>query len=567
MLSAAFNAPAPSALAQPTAGTLADRYVEVQLELDPTYSVFSGLPASNDQLPAISPAGIRKGLAAKQDLQRQLSDLDLEAANGSELRIAAVLKEALANDIAMRSCRQEYWSLNHIFGWQISLPQLALAQPVGSAAERAAALARWSAFPQYLEQDQANLTAGLERGYSTPKGVVRRVIAQVDALLALDAAASPFASPGRRSSDLAFRAAFDDLVRTTIHPALRSYRDFLSQTYLPQARDELGVSSLPDGRRCYEASLRFFTTLPVTPEATYAAGERTVAINRAEIQQIGRRLFGIDDVGSIMRQVDEASANRISSPEELLAFSNDRLPRNEAATRGVIAGYPAQRVTIAALPIEVTTAPPPHYEPEADPAKPGRYVLPLAEWKSISRSKAEMLVVHEAVPGHHVQLSAAFQRRAAHPIDKIAVNAAFTEGWARYAETLAEEIGLYGTDYPRIERRTWPGHGQMLDVGVHVGGWTRTQAVAFLKSTGAFDDAATDAMLDRVAALPGQLTAYDTGATEILALRAEAQARLGSRFDIRRFHQAVLEQGAVPLVQLRTHLEAWIAAQEPVAKH
>jgi uncharacterized protein (DUF885 family) len=186
----------------------------------------------------------------------------------------------------------------------------------------------------------------------------------------------------------------------------------------------------------------------------------------------------------------------------------------------------------------------------------------LAEWSNINRGRAELLVVHEAVPGHHVQLSTAFQRRLGEPIDKIAVNAAFTEGWARYSEALAEEIGIFETDFAKIERRAWPGHGQVLDVGVHVGGWSRARAIDYLKSTGLYDDETAAAMLDRIAALPGQLTAYDTGAAEFFALRAEAQARLGARFDIRRFHKAVLEQGAVPLVQLREHIKAWIEAEE-----
>lgn len=551
-----------TSVAQPTPTALANRYVAVQLDLDPSFAAFSGLPVQNDRLPDISPGAIEAGLKAKQELLRELTQWGGQPASGAERRIAAVLKEALANDIAMRICRPEYWSLNHIFGWQVVLPQLAAVQPIDSRQERAAALARWSGLPEYLDQDRENLLMGLAEGYVAPKSVVHRVIAQLDALLALDAASSPFAAPSRRAADPKFQAAFAELVRTTINPAIRRYRDFLAESYLPRARDALGVSSLPNGRACYTASLRSFTTLRVTSDAVYAAGERTVARNRADIEEIGYRLFGTNDIPVIAQRMSDADTNRVASPDELLKLSDRLLARNETATRKVIAGYPKQAVIIAPLPPGVTTAPPPHYEPEADPAKPGRYVFPLAEWNSITRSKAEMLVVHEAVPGHHVQLSLAFQRRDGHPIDKIAINAAFTEGWARYGETLAEEIGLYETDYAKIERRIWPGHGQMLDVGVHVGGWSRTQALDFLKNTGAFDQAAAEAMLDRVAVLPGQLTAYDTGAAEFLALRNEARARLGDHFDIGRFHEAVLAQGTVPLIQLRAQIEDWISAEE-----
>lgn len=558
-LLAAFAGLAPATAAP--VGALADRYVAIQLQKDPTLAELGGLPGREDLLPDISPASIERLAAEERTLWLDVRRFTPDRLSLRDRRTFSVLREALADDLALRSCRSELWSLNHIFGWQIMLPNVAQAQPVSKAPERAAALARWSSLPEYIAQDTANLQRGLDLGYSVPKTVVRRVIAQLDALIDTPVDASPFSSPARRSDDAKFRQSMTEMVGSKVVPALREYRRFLSKIYLPRARHTYGVSALPNGRECYRASLRAFTTLPISPEQVYASGERLVARNEAELRVLGARLFGTSDLRVIAERLKTAPGNSISSPADFLDYSRDHLARNVAATRKVIADYPRQDVVIEPLPVEVTTAQPPHYEPQPNPAKPGRYVLPLSEWREQDRGQTEVLSVHEAVPGHHVQLSIAFQRGGGEALDKVAVNAAFTEGWARYSETLAEEIGLYETDFAKVRRRAWPGHGQVVDVGVHFGGWSRERALAYLEANGQYDLTSAEAMLDRIAVLPGQLTAYDTGATEIFALRSEARARLGPRFSLPRFHEAVLGEGTVPLVELRAHVRSWIRSE------
>jgi uncharacterized protein (DUF885 family) len=171
------------------------------------------------------------------------------------------------------------------------------------------------------------------------------------------------------------------------------------------------------------------------------------------------------------------------------------------------------------------------------------------------------VLVHETVPGHHLQIALA--REFPHPSDifKLADNSAYIEGWARYAERLSEEAGIYETEYARIARRIWPARGMVVDPGIHAFGWTRQRAIDYVKSTGRFDDKTADALVNRIAVLPGQLTAYDSGGLEIFALRREAEAALGSKFDVREFHQRVLEEGVVPLEELKAHMREWIRSQ------
>jgi uncharacterized protein (DUF885 family) len=179
----------------------------------------------------------------------------------------------------------------------------------------------------------------------------------------------------------------------------------------------------------------------------------------------------------------------------------------------------------------------------------------------VTRSAAETTVFHETYPGHHLQIMIARETSKRHPIVQLIGNSAYVEGWARYAEALAEELGLYSSDLARIQRRLWPARGMVADPGLHLRGWTVEQTTTFLKAAGRFTDAEIDALIYRISAWPAQLTAYDTGGIEIKALRRKAEEALGARFDLRAFHQAVLENGAVTLPMLRTIIDRWIETQ------
>ncbi len=199
-----------------------------------------------------------------------------------------------------------------------------------------------------------------------------------------------------------------------------------------------------------------------------------------------------------------------------------------------------------------------HYRAGSE-ERPGEYRIPLHEAEEQSRGNAEAVAFHEAWPGHHLQVAAAQAVEGLHPVTEIIWFSGPGEGWARYAEALAEEMGLYRTKTGPILRRAWPARGMVVDPGIHLFGWTREQAKAYLLESGRFPESEGDSLVDRIAILPGQLTAYDSGGLEIFALRAEAEAAMSDDFDIGEFHDRVLENGTIPLKQLRAHVEAWIA--------
>ena len=543
--------------------TLADQYVSLRLNFDPTEAYLTGLDApshsrlSDHSLPAI------RAFEQKQDaLLTQLDRIPRDSISAADKPTAALLREAIESDRQMRTCKVELWAVSHFTGWQMNLPEIAALQPVGDAGKRADALKRWGALPKFLDIEIANLREGLKQGYSAPQPVVKRVIQQLDGMLAAPIEESPFFSPAKRDEDAAFKKQYRAVVEQKINPAIQKYRDFLEKEYLPKARTTLAATALPNGAACYQAFLRGFTTLNRTPQEVYALGERTVAENAAVVMDLGSKLYGTRDIPTIVKKNNDAPANKFKSAEESLAYANDLLKVALDKSRPLFVKLPDQSVVLEIMPAyQDESGMSANYMVSADKAKPGRYMFPMKRWQSETRGLSEITLVHETIPGHHLQIALAMERASPTRISKLVANSAYLEGWARYAERLSDEVGIYQTDFARISRRIWPARGMVVDPGLHAFGWSRERAVEYLVSTGRFDSKTAEDTVDRIATMPGQLTSYDTGGLEFFALRKEAEEALGSTFDIRKFHQAALEEGGVPLQELREHVRAWIAAE------
>jgi uncharacterized protein (DUF885 family) len=447
-------------------------------------------------------------------------------------------------------------------GWHSGYSQIAQLQPVGTDDYRQQSLARWSKLAPYIDQEIENLKLGLDLGYSAPKTVVQRVIDQVDGLLALDIDSSPFYSPAARDGDETFAAATGELVAEQINPALQRFRDYLTGTYIEAARAELSVTANPDGLECYEASLQAYTTLDRSGKEVYELGQATVAANAATVVELGQAAYGLDEFSAIMARAKSDTEDRFTSKEELLEFSRNSVNRAATEMPNWVGEMPAQPVEVVPFDEhEEGTGRSAHYRPgTAD--KPGEYRIPLHKPEDQSRGNAETVAFHETWPGHHLQVAIGQSVEGLHPATQIIWFSGPGEGWARYSEALAEEMGLSETTTGPIKRRAWPARGMVVDPGIHLFGWTREEAIEYMMVSGRFPENSGDEMVDRIAILPGQLTAYDSGGLEILALRREAEEAMGEDFDIREFHDRILENGTIPLVQLRAHVEAWIAGYE-----
>lgn len=539
---------------------LAGRYYEFRLQSRPETAYFAGVElARHDGLQDNRPAAIAAVQAAEDKMLEALRGIDEAALRGSVDWITlGILRQALESARDLRVCHYELWGVSQMDGWQLNYTQIAELQPVGTSELRQQALSRWGRMPAWIDQEIRNLQAGLEAGYSAPQSAVRRVIEQLDGLLAIPAPESPFASPARRDKDAEFREAFTTLVRDGILPATRRYRDFLADTYLERARAALAVTANPDGRACYEASLRAYTTVDRSPEEIYSLGQRTVDANRQKVVGLGKTAYGLDDFEAIIERIKRDPQDRFESKEQLLAFSRAAVQRSRKSVPSWFGRLPARDAVVEPYPeYQDGKGVSMRYEPGAG-SRPGVFRISLFEPGEQSRGNAEATAFHEVWPGHHLQVALAQEIEGLHPVTRITWYSGMGEGWARYAESLAAEMGLYETTTGPIARLAWPARGMVVDPGIHVMGWTREQAMAFMRESGRMTDHELEEMVDRIAVLPGQLTAYDTGGLEILALRELAENRLGEKFDIREFHDRLLENGTLPLDLLRAHIEAWL---------
>ena len=539
---------------------LADRYYAFRLEKLPEIPYFYGVEADrHDGLSDNSPAGIAEVERFDDELLEAISHVDPDILQGEPEWITyQFLNQALTSSRALRVCRNELWAVSQMEGWQILYPQLAEMQPVGTPELREQALARWRKLPAFIDQEILNLKAGLEAGYSSPKAAVERVSLQLEGLLAIPPDESPFASPAKRDEDATFKAAFLAIVVDEILPAVTRYRDFLRDDYLGKAREALAVTANPDGRDCYEASIRNWTTVERSGEDVFALGQKTVAANRERVIELGKAAYGLDQFTEIMEHIKNDAQDKFTSREELMTFSQDRVKAAELACKDWFGFVPTRKAEILPFPdYQEGTGVSARYEPGTE-TRPGVYRIPLFEPEKMAKGSMESTAFHEVWPGHHLQISIAQEVKGLHPITRITIYSGMAEGWGRYSEGLADEMGLYTTVTGPIARLAWPARGMVVDPGIHLFGWTREQAIAFMGEAGRMTDRELNDMVDRIAVMPGQLTSYDSGGLEIMALRRLAEEELGDSFDIKTFHDELLKNGSGPLTLLRAHIEAWL---------
>jgi uncharacterized protein (DUF885 family) len=560
------SAPAPAAQEHPDARVreLADAYLDGFFRRNPDQVTVFGIPGRHhDALPDNSPDALRAWQSKEDGWLAQARQIDPAAIEASALRgTYAIVREALEASIGQRVCRLELWTVSQfVNGWQVQDAYTVSIQPVGTEEARKEALARWSRLPKYIDTEIANLREGLKAGYSAPKVNVRIVIDQMNTLIATPTAESPFDSPAVRDKSAAFVKEFDLLVRDQIVPAFARYRDFLQKDYLPAAREAIAVSANPMGAVCYDASVRYHSSLPTPASEVHATGRREVERLDAEMKAIGERSFGTGDVAKLLQRARTDKAFLFKSPDELIARSQGALSRAKERIRDWFGLLPKADVVIQRYPKFREKNGPNEYNPPAeDGSRPAVFFINAYQAEKKSRVEAESTAFHETIPGHHLQGAIALERKDIHPIGRYLGNSGYAEGWALYSERLADEMKLFSTDLDRLgmlSSQALRAARLVVDSGIHTLGWTRQQAMDFMLAHTAEDPADVASEVDRYIIYPGQATAYMLGKLEISKARAEAEQAMGAKFDIKQFHDRVLEDGSIPVSYLHEKIRQW----------
>lgn len=546
--------------------SLATRSYQWQLTNFPETGTSLGIGGANHAgITDNSLAAIAKRQAEEDSLYAAVKGIDADELVGTDAEVTfAVLREQLESARAMRVCREELWSVaSYVNGWQAVYTDLALLQPVGTDELRTAALARARALPRYLANEMDNLRAGLKQGYGSPKVIVQNVIGQLDGILGTPVTKSPFYSPAQRDSTKAFGAELARVIETELTPAIRAYRDFLQNTYLPATREALGVSANPNGIACYRATLRSFATRDMDPDSVFATGLAQMERVQQEMRTIATRSFEGESLETLLPKLRTDPRFTFKTSQEIIDTSSAIIARGKAKMASYFGILPKADLTIQPYPeFRQKAGAPGQYQPAPDDgSRPAIFLINPSEPTKKSRADAETTALHEGIPGHHLQIAIAKERTGLHPLLRISFNSGFGEGWALYAERLGDEMGLFSSDLTRLGMlgsEAFRAARMVIDAGIHVKGWTKAQAVEYLSSHTVLSAGIVEGEVNRYISWPGQAPSYMIGRTEILRLREAARAKFGDKFDIRTFHDRVLESGTVPLSFLDVKIERWL---------
>ena len=467
----------------------------------------------------------------------------------------------------------QWMPMTQMAGIQQGMAAALATMPHQTVADYEDILARLEALPNHVEQDIELLREGLRRGYSPPKFVMRDVPKQIAGLIPTDSLASPLLEPFNKfPSEFpeAERARLTERAKqvysSRIVPAVQKLDDYVTQTYVPACRESIAATALPNGPAAYAFHVRWQTTTNLTPQQIHEIGLSEVKRIRAEMDKVIESTGfkgGFHDFTEFLRtdarffydQPDDlVNGYRIITkkidPE--LAHEFGKLPRLPYGVC-VVPDFKAPSQTTA------------YYQAGAPAAgRPGCYFVNTYNLRARPKWEMEALSLHEAVPGHHLQISLAQEQEGQPEFRKHSGYSAFVEGWGLYAESLGEELGMYKDPYAKFGRLSyemWRAVRLVVDTGMHSMGWTRQQAIDFFRENTGKTDQDITVEVDRYIVWPGQALAYKIGQMKIRELRAEAEKKLGSQFDVRRFHDAVLENGAVPLSVLETRVTHWIDSQ------
>lgn len=560
-------------------GQIADvaaRYWDWYLEWHPLEATYLGVHEFDDRVPNITAQGRERRRESVATFFDELAVIDPSDLDRADRLTYLALEQELGRELAQQVCEPEVWAVDHREGIQLAFLNIVAAQPVTDPEAGDRMIARWNAIADYMDDYISNLRSGMERARVAPRASVDRTIVQLDALLERPADQWPFYAPAGVNLDSwpedarrRFRTEIREAATFRIRPAYERLRDFLRDELYPAARDSehAGLTSLPGGDECYVLLIKDFTTLDLTPRVIHETGLRELDKIREEMRALGEATLGTGDLGEMRSRLRADPDMYFRWPAEIVSTAEAATRRAMAVTEQWFGVTPRAELTVRPIPsYEAPQSIVAYYrQPAPDGSRPGIFFVNTYRPEIRPRYQAEVLTFHEGFPGHHLQTAVAQELKGIPEFRKHLGATAFVEGWALYAERLADEMGAYSGDLDRLGMLSydaWRASRLVVDTGIHAFGWSRDEAIEFLTENTLLARENIENEVDRYITTPGQALAYKLGQLEFLSLREESRARLGERFEITEFHDRVLENGALSLPALREAVEAWLSELE-----
>lgn len=554
------SAPAPSAQDKAFEALSSDEYAWRLKQYGPSED---GPKDQTLALPDVGPAAQARRLARWQDVTARLAAIDhtrLSAANQVNYEVYKAQIDAL---LAAQLYREYEKPLNSDTSFWSEVSSWA---GEGFRTEQDARnfLAMLRDMPRYYDQQIANMRAGLKRGFTPPAVTLKgRDIGVAQVVEAGATEQSPFYAPFRTLPAVIpapvqarLRAEALEALRTAVVPAHRRLLSFLRTDYIPGARTALDAYSLPDGKAYYRSKIREFVTLDLSPEEIHRIGLEEMARIRAEMQAVMQEVGFAGSLGNFLTFLRTDPQFYAKTPQELLNRAAWIAKTFDGKAGDYFGRLPRRRFAIKPVPADVA----PFYT--GGRGGPGIYLVNTYNLPARPLYSLTALTLHESAPGHAMQMPLAAENRDLPAFRRDTYISAYGEGWALYCEKLGVEMGMYDTPYDRfgmLSYQAWRASRLVVDTGIHAMGWSREQAVRYLHDNTALADHEIGTEVDRYIAWPGQALSYYMGERAILQARTKAEKALGDRFDIRAFHDAVLELGSVPLPVVVQRVDRLIA--------
>ena len=540
---------------------VAKEYWEERMANEPLNATALGDRRFDGKLPDISPQGRARAEKQYQDILARCRAIPESGLSEKDRLTRAALLVDAESLLNYYSCDLEDWVVDPLQGIQVDLMNVESYQPIRTVEEARAMVERWEAIGPQFDKHVENLRSGARGGRVAVVVEVEKVIEELrDQLAKPDDKWALLRPSAVEHGDWTgeerrlFREGLERAVKESARPGFVRYHQFLESELLPKARpqERPGIMYIAGGAEAYAKLIRVHTSLDLTPDELHRTGLTEVDRINKEMQLLGEKVLGVGDKAEVLKHLRTDPSLYFSSRDEVAATAEAALARANAAISkwfGRLPETPCEVVRMEAHEEKHSTIA--YYRsPAADGSRPGRYYINTSSPETRPRYEAEALAFHESVPGHHLQLAIAQELEDIPDFRRNSGVTAFVEGWGLYSERLSDEMGLYSSDLDRLgilSFDAWRACRLVVDTGMHATGWTRQQAIDYMLENTALAKNNIVNEVDRYITWPGQALAYKTGQLEMRRLRQEAEKRLGSRFDVRRFHDVLLGNGGIPL--------------------
>lgn len=540
----------------------------------PEYATYTGFPGQNDRWTDISMKALEQRKKETVCARKALLKISPKNLKGEERVSYDLALKKLDLTIEGNQFDADYLPITHMTGLHMDLADMLITMPTQNLKDYEDRLSRLRKVPELAAQTEALMREGLRRKATMVKKFMERVPAQFDQILTAKEIESPLYSTFKNiSAGLTeaqknhLREEAQKVIAKDVYPALKKLKDFIVKEYIPGCREGISWSEMPQGKAWYAYSVKYHTSTKATPNELHGLGLQQVAKFEQRMNEIREGTKFRGDQAAFHKFLLSDSQFTPATKEELLSGYRDIAKRIDAELPRLFKKLPRLPYGVKAMPdYKAANSPAAYYQPGSlSGARAGYFEANTSNLKGRQKWEMEDLTLHEAVPGHHLQISLAQEIEGLPEFRKNEGPTSFVEGWALYSESLGEELGLYKDPYSLYGYATgemWRAVRLVVDTGMHEMGWSRDQSIEYFLKHIPKSRTEAEVEIDRYIIWPGQALAYKVGQLKFRELRERAQKKLGERFDVREFHEEVLSHGAIPLDVLEAAFERWLASKK-----